>query len=63
MRKNKQEMGRAYEKRVGEIEHGSFTPLVIAVTGGMGPSATIFYKRLASLIAEAKKQPYSKVIT
>ena len=63
MRKNEREKRRAYEQRVREIEHGSFTPLVISVTGGMGPSATIFYKRLASLIAEAKKQPYSKVIT
>ena len=39
-----------YEKRVVRVEHGSFIPIVLSSTGGMGPSATIFYKRLASLI-------------
>ena len=32
---------RSYEQRVIEVEHGSFTPLVFAATGGMGPAATI----------------------
>ena len=60
---NEKEKRRAYEERVRNIEHGSFTPLVLAVTGGMGRSASVFYKRLASTIAEIKQIPYSKVIT
>ena len=42
-----------------EIEHGSFTPLVFSLTGGMGKAATVFYKRLALLIAVKREQPYS----
>ena len=45
------EKRRAYMINVfAEIEHASFTPLVFSVTGGSGPAATIFYKRLANLI-------------
>ena len=53
---------RAYEQRVREIEHGSFTPLVFSATGGMAPAATTAYKRLASLLADKRKQGYSKTI-
>ena len=50
---------RMYEERIREIEHGSFTPLVFSCSGGMGPLATIVYKRLASLISEKSSQSYS----
>ena len=50
---------RAYEQRVREVEHGSFTPLVLSLTGGMGSAATVCYKRLASLIAQKRDQLYS----
>ena len=50
---------RAYEQRVREVEHGSFTPLVFSASGGMGNAAKIFYKRLASMIAEKSGSPYS----
>ena len=33
---------RAYEQRIYEVEHGSFTPLVFSATGGMGNAARIF---------------------
>ena len=42
---------RHYEQRIREVEHSSFTPLVFATTGGLGPAATAFYKRLASMHA------------
>ncbi len=51
-RKHEREKKRAYEQRVREVEHSSFTPLVLSAAGGMGTEATIFYKRLASLLAE-----------
>ena len=38
----------AYEQRLREVEHSSFTPLIFSVTGSMAPEATVFYKRLAS---------------
>ena len=50
---------RAYEARVREVELGCFTPLVFSTSGGLGPAAKTFYKRLASLIAEKHNQPYS----
>ncbi len=49
---NELEKKRCYEERIREIEHGSFTPLVLSAAGGIGPAATIVYKRLASLISE-----------
>ena len=50
---------RMYEQRIIEVEHGSFTPLVFSTTGGMGRLATIFYKRLASMLADKRQQPYA----
>ena len=44
--------------RVREIEHGTFTPLVFSATGGMGPAAQVFYRRLAALISEKQQQSY-----
>ncbi len=51
-KRNEMEKKRAYEQRVREIEHGSFTPLVFSAAGGMGPAAVIVYKKLASMLAE-----------
>ena len=41
-------------KRVLEIEHGCFTPLVFSIYGGMGREGRT-YDRLADLLAEKKK--------
>ena len=35
-RKHEQEKRREYDQRVREIEHATFTPLVLSTTGGMG---------------------------
>ena len=61
-RKNELEKKRAYEERVREIEHGSFFPLVFSAAGGMGPIATIVYKKLASLLAEKQGRAYSSTL-
>ena len=60
--RHEQEKRRAYEERVREIERGSFSPLVFSTTGGMGPTATVVYRRLAALISEKRKKDYSKTI-
>ena len=62
-RKHENLKKRAYEQRVREIEHGSFTPLVLSATGGLGNAATVCYKRLASLIALKRDQPYSSTMS
>ena len=61
-RKNELEKRRAYDERIREIEHGSFSPLVFSAAGGMGETAKVVYKRLASLIADKYNKPYSKII-
>ena len=51
---------RAYE-RIREVEHGSFTPLIMSSTG-LGHAATCMYKRLAHLFYPKCDQPYCKTM-
>ena len=37
----------------------AFTPLVFSASGGASKLATMFLKRLASVLAEKRKEPYS----
>ena len=50
---------RQYSQRICKVEHGSFFLLEFSLTGGMAKEATVFYRRLASLLAEKLEQPYS----
>ena len=61
-RKNEQEKRWAYDQRVREVEQGCFSPLVFSVSRGMGPSATVVYKRLATMISTNFNQQYSQTI-
>ena len=61
-RKHELEKRRAYEERIREVEHGSFTPLVFSTSGGMGRAATTTYKHLARLLSEKWNSPYSVVM-
>ena len=61
-RRHEQEKKRQYEQRVQEVEHATFTPLVMSTTGGMGKAATTFYKRLASMLSEKRDVPYAKTL-
>eukprot|EP00794_Sanderia_malayensis_P006714 gene6714-biopygen5489 len=56
---NEREKKRAYNDRIFEVEHGSFTPIVISATGGMGREAKKFYSRLAEMIGD--KRDYSLI--
>ena len=58
-RKHELEKKRAYSQRVREVEHASFTPLVLSATGGFANEAKTFYKRLASMLADKWDQRYS----
>ena len=53
-RLHKNDVKRSYTRRVLDIEHGSFTPLVFTSTGGMGPECLRFHSRLAERIANKK---------
>ena len=62
-RKHESLKKRAYEQRIREVEHASFTPLVLSATGGMAAEATVFYKRLASCLAVKWDHPYSPTLS
>jgi len=62
-RKHEKVKKRAYEQRILEIEHSSFTPLVMSSTGGLGDAATSTYKRLATLLTTKWDQPYSSTMS
>ena len=59
---NEREKKRDYNQRVIQVEKGSFTPLIFSTTGGMGPEATKYHKRVAELISLKKKEEYADVM-
>ena len=61
-RRHEQEKKRQYEQQVQDVEHATFTPLVMSTSGGMGKAATTFYKRLASMLREKRDVSYGKTI-
>ena len=60
---NEQEKKRKYEPRVIEVEKGSFTPVVLATSGGMGPEAENLIQRLADKIAEKTSERRSQILS
>ena len=50
-------------RKVMEIEHGTFTPLVFTTTGGMADECVVYHSRLAELIANKKGESYSSAIS
>ena len=60
IRANRNIKRRAHGQRiVREVEHASSSPLVFSATGGLAREATIFYKRLASLLSNKWEDNYS----
>ena len=57
------EKKRLYSRRVLDIEHGTFTPLVFTTTDGMGKECLMYHSRLAQLIAIKKGEQYAKTIS
>ena len=50
-------------RRIMNIEHGTFTPLVFSVSGVLGKECSMFHKHMAEKIAKKFNQSYEKVIT
>ena len=61
-RRHELEKRRKNERRVIDVEHGTFTAFVMFSSGGMGPSATVTIKRLVSLLAKKSDTPYSVML-
>ena len=62
LRKHEQEKKRAYNRRVMEVEHGTFTPLIFTTTGVMGHECSTYHKNLAEKISEKKNERYSDIM-
>ena len=58
---NEKEKKQLYNERITQVEHGTFTSLVLPATWGMGQESSKFYARLSELISE-KKRGSSKVL-
>ena len=52
----------AYQQRILEVEHGSFTPLVFSASGNIGPAVMVMYRRLAGLLVEKCNESYSRTL-
>ena len=63
LRKHEQEKKRCYNKRIMNIEHGTFTPLVFAVSGGMGKECSMFHKHVAERIAVKSGERYERILS
>ena len=61
-RSHEQEKRRSYERRVLEVEHGTFVPAVFSTTGGQGKAATALYGRIASMLADKRRESFSVVM-
>ena len=61
-RRHESKKKREYAQRVREVERGAFTPLVFAFTGGMARECTTIFKRIADILFDKKKMPYSQAI-
>jgi len=49
---NEREKKRNYNERIIKVDHGSFTPLIFSMNGGMGVEAEHFFGALANLLAD-----------
>jgi len=61
-RTHENEKERCYGDRLRQIENATCTGLVFSTTGGMGPRASMFLKRLATLLCQKTGQQFSHVM-
>ena len=62
LRKHELEKKRQYNRRIMQVEHGSFTPLVFTTTGVMSHECTIFHKSLAEKISVKRGDRYDETM-
>ena len=51
----------AFNSRIMNVEHGTFTPLVFALAGGESSEISMFYKHFAQKIVNKTEKKYEKV--
>ena len=58
---NEKEKNKYYNERIVQIEHGSFTPLVMSTTAGMSRECRKFYGCLSEMISEKRDVNYTAI--
>ena len=53
---------REYNRRIMEVEHGSFTPLIFTTTGVMAHECSVFHKTLAEKLSTKKNERYEDIV-
>ena len=61
-KKHEQEKKRGYNRRIMEVEHGTFTPLIFTTTGVMSHECSVFHKALAEKISTKRDERYEDVM-
>ena len=62
LRSHELDKKRGYNRRVMEVEHGSFTPLIFTTSGVMGHECSIYHKNLAEKLSNKKDEQYSVIM-
>ena len=62
LKKHETEKKKKYNRRVMEVEHGSFTPLVFTTSGVMSHECSKFHKALAEKISTKKDERYDTIM-
>ena len=57
-RRHERQKRAKYEQRIRDVERSTFCPLIWSTSGGAGPAATCFLKRLADKLSEKIEEPY-----
>ena len=61
--KHEKEKKREYNRRIMNIEHGTFTLLIFSVSSVLGKECSMFHKHMAEKTAKKFNKSYEKVIT
>ena len=59
---HEREKRRKYNDRVLNVEHGTFTPLIYSITGGIGPEANFYHKLLAHKLSIKNGDRFDNVL-
>ena len=62
LRKHEGDKKTEYNRRVMEVEQGSFTPLVFTTSGVMGHECTKYHKTLAEKLSEKRGERYDTIM-
>ena len=62
LQKHESEKKCEYNRRVMEVEHGSFTPLVFTTTGVMSHECSIYHKSLAEKMSQKQGERYEVIV-